>query len=352
MKIAFLHMTMGITSRGSEVVVDTLASELAKKHDVLVVQSGRVDQKPYTVERVFTQEHAPSVAPRSILDKLLFRLHLDAESGVVAKFTSEAEPTLTKFDPDIIVAVNGPLQLKLLKQIGLRAKLVVFGHAGIGYHDRDNLKAKPDLFIALTPSAFDWAKNIARSKTRVVYIPNPIGTTKAKRVKLSVSAPVVLTVAALSKYKNVDKVLSAIKNLPYSWLLIGDGEERIVIEDKLSKLANDFRWIREIDQSEIMGYYQSTDVFCFIPDPQEAFGMVYLEAMSAGLPIVTSDDPIRRQLIGEQGIYVDPQNEEAVTAGIQKATTLGKLDYSKELENYSLKLVVAQIEKEFHDLIS
>lgn len=351
MKIAFLHMTMGITSRGSEVVIDSLATALSKKHDVLLIQSGKVEPKPYLAKRVYPQSEAPVVAPKNLLDKLLFRLHLDSESGAVAKFSSAAETVLTTFDPDIIVAVNGPLQLRIIKRMGLRSKLVVFGHAGIGYHDRDNLKANPDLFVALTPTGYDWAKGVKRVTTKVAYIPNPVRLAKSKKMKLNIPGPVVLTVSALSKYKNVDKVLTAVKQLPYSWMLIGDGEESEVIENSLSTLANDFRWLKEVEQSEIMNYYQSCDIFCFIPDPQEAFGMVYLEAMSAGLPIVASDDAVRRDLIGEQGIYVNPSNEEEVIKGIQYATTKGRLNYTKELEKYSLTSVVDKIEKEFHDLI-
>lgn len=343
---------MGLTNRGSEVVVDVLATELAKKHDVMLVQSGPVTSKSYRVERVMPLSDAPAVAPKHLLDKLLFKLHLDAESGAVAQFTNQAIPVLTEFDPDIVVAINGPLQVRILQGVTLKAKIVVFGHAGIGYHDRDNLKATPDLFVALTPSATTWAQSIAKSVTKVVYIPNPLKPFKAKKIELNLPSPVILTVAALSQYKNVDQVASAIKLLPYSWLLIGDGEEHAKIESALSQLANDFRWLKAVDPIEIMDYYQSSNVFCFIPDQQESFGMVYLEAMSAGLPIVASDDPIRRELIGKQGIYVDSSDVESVATGIQKATTMGRLDYSKELASYSLKTVVAQIDKEFHDLIS
>lgn len=352
MKIAFLHMTMGITSRGSEVVVDNIAKSLSKNNTVMVIQSGSVEPKSYLVKRVFPLTTALSVAPKNIFQKLLFRLHLDAESGAVANFTMEAKSNLTQFDPDIIVAVNGPLQVRILKRMALKAKIVVFGHAGIGYHDRDNLKSKPNLFVALTPQSFAWAKNIASIFTHVAYIPNPIIVKKYANRKLNLPDPIVLTVSALSKYKNIDKIVDAIKSTSLSWVLIGDGEEREIIENKLSKLANDFRWIRSINQSEIMDYYQSADIFCHIPDSQEAFGMVYLEAMSAGLPIVASDDPIRRSIIGNQGLFVDPHNTEQIASAIMQAAKLGKLDYKNELKPFALNTVVSQLEKEFHELIN
>ena len=126
MKIAFLHMTMGIVERGSEIVIDNLATELSKKNDVLLIQSGKSVDKSYRVTRVMPFESAPVPAPSNILNKLLFRLHLDDESGRVAEFTKSALSAISKFDPDIIVAVNGSLQLRILQGLDLKAKIVTF----------------------------------------------------------------------------------------------------------------------------------------------------------------------------------------------------------------------------------
>lgn len=354
MKIAFLHMTMGIVERGSEGVVDQLAKELSKNNEVLVIQSGKVAKKEYAVKRVYPLDTAPSPAPKNILDKLLFKMHLDYESGKVAEFTRAALTTLSNFDPDIIIPINGSLQIKMLKGMVSKAKIVAFGHAGIGYHDKHALRTNPDLFIALTPQSEEWAKQIVGSKTKVVYIPNPIDLKEYKNVKpakLNLEKPIVLTVSALSKYKNVLSDVVAIRQTPASFLLIGDGEQGDELSKEFSTLGNSFHWIKHVEQSAIPSYFYGADVFCFTPNAQEAFGMVYLEAMAAGLPIVASDDPIRRRIVGESGIFVDPHNVDDVARGINEAIQLDKIDYSKELAQYELKSVCKLIEKEFHDLI-
>lgn len=354
MRIIFLHMTMGIVDRGSEVVVEELATELSKKNEVLIIQSGKAKQKSYKIKRIMPLDTAPIPAPTSILDKVLFRLHLDDESGRVAEFTKAAIPEIEKFNPDIIVAVNGSLQLRILRGSVGKAKIVVFGHAGIGYHDRHTLKAGPELFVALTPQAEVWARQMAPKSTKVVCIPNPIDLKRFKGVKPSktnLDKPIVMTVSALSAYKNVLNVISAVRLTPASYLLIGEGEQFANVSKEFSTLANSFLWIKHQDRSQMAPYYAASDVFCFTPDKQESFGMVYLEAMAAGLPIVASDDPIRKKLIGPKGIYVDPRKIEDIAGGINKAVQLKKIDYSKELAEFELKNVTSRIIKEFHALI-
>jgi glycosyltransferase involved in cell wall biosynthesis len=203
----------------------------------------------------------------------------------------------------------------------------------------------------LSESAATWAEKLRGHKTKVVYIPNPVVIAKAKKINLKLKSPVVMCVGALSKYKNIDKVIEAVRLTSASLLLIGDGEEKDNIQLALSTLPNEFCWIRHLDPEELPSYYASADVFCFVPDEQEAFGRVYLEAMASGLPIVASYDHIRRSIVGEQGIFVSPHNIQDIAMGINSAVQIGKIDYSDELKQYALKTVISQIDKGFHDLV-
>jgi glycosyltransferase involved in cell wall biosynthesis len=351
MKIAFLHMTMGLVNRGSEVTTDLLCNALSQNHEILCIQSGQISKKAYKVKQGLSFTYSSSHFTKNFFDKILFRLKLDEESGAVAEFSRACVPLLKEFDPDIIVATNGSLQLKVLKGESLRAKIVCFGHAGIGHHDKDTLLAKPDLFVALSQVADTWAKKLALSHTKVVYIPNPVVKDKASKINLGLTSPVVLSVGALSSYKNILSVVEASRLAGTSLLIIGDGEESSALESALSTYPHEFRWIKQVEPSDISSYYVSCDVFCFVPDAQEAFGRVYIEAMAGGLPIVASDDPIRRSIVGHQGLFVDPSDHEAIAGAITKASTMGKQDYKEELRPFDLSTVVSQLEKEFHDLI-
>lgn len=354
MKIAFLHMTMGLVERGSEISTDLLATSLSDSHEVLVIQSGIITDKKYKVKRILPLRSAPPVAPQSLPEKMLFRLGIDSNSRLVSTFTSLALPELHKFKPEVIIATNGAVQVKILRKLKPKPKIVVFGRAGIGHHDRSNILARPDLFIALSKKAKNWAQTFCSKRTIVVHIPNPINTqlfTRIKKAKLNLPHPVIMTVGALTKYKNLDSLIDAVKLTNSSLLLVGDGEERSSITAKLSGLANEFSWIHHLDPLELPAYYQAADVFCFVPDKQEAFGRVYLEAMAAGLPIVASNDAVRREIIGSNGIYVDPHDSVSISRGLAKASIVGRVDYASKLRVYQVDTVVKKIEKVFYELI-
>ncbi|TXH07227.1 MAG: glycosyltransferase [Candidatus Moraniibacteriota bacterium] len=353
MKILFLNLTQGLVDRGLERVVDLYALALANKHDVTVMQAGPVlPEKKYTTLRTHKIDAPPQAAPVNIFEKLLFRLECDPTSLSTREFTKASLPAIKKINPDVVIACNGAPQIKILKRELPTQKIVAFGAAGLGHHDIKTLLSAPDLFIAMTNYQAAWAKYYARKQTRVVVIPNPVVITKSStKIDLKLPGPIVLTVGALTRYKNITKTAEALVTLPATHIIIGDGEESGKLQDILSKRMYDFRWIKHVSPVELPAYYQYSDVFCFTPDPREAFGNVYIEAMVAGLPIVATDDPIRREIIGSAGYFVNPNDRAAVASATIKAAEGGRVDYSASLKRYNIKAVSSLLEKALNELI-
>ena len=73
-------------------------------------------------------------------------------------------------------------------------------------------------------------------------------------------------------------------------IVIGDGVNRTILEEEgREKLQNNILFLGKIPRHELYRYYSAADVFAF-PGINESLGMVYLEAQSAGLPIVACQD--------------------------------------------------------------
>jgi phosphatidyl-myo-inositol alpha-mannosyltransferase len=90
-----------------------------------------------------------------------------------------------------------------------------------------------------------------------------------------------------------------------------------------------FVGLRQVRDVEFLGrltdhdkarFFASADIFCSPATGQESFGVVLLEAMAAGVPIVASDIHGYKNVVQRdvQGILVEPRNHRALAAGLYK----------------------------------
>jgi glycosyltransferase involved in cell wall biosynthesis len=128
---------------------------------------------------------------------------------------------------------------------------------------------------------------------------------------------VFISVARLSNEKNIDFMIEAIdrlrkeSNVPFRFLMIGDGHQRDRLQKKIDslELGSYFTLVGAIQPEEMALWYNLGDAFLFA-SKSETQGMVILEAMSAGLPVVAVrssgiEDVVRDGLNG----YKTPENQ-------------------------------------------
>lgn len=140
----------------------------------------------------------------------------------------------------------------------------------------------------------------------------------ALRKKLGLSnEKVFISVARLSNEKNIDFMIEAIDRLrqesdvPFRFLMIGDGHQRDRLQKKIDslELGSHFTLVGAVQPEEMALWYNLGDAFLFA-SKSETQGMVILEAMSAGLPVVAVrssgiEDVVRDGLNG----YKTPENQ-------------------------------------------
>ncbi|ADY57273.1 glycosyl transferase group 1 [Syntrophobotulus glycolicus DSM 8271] len=179
----------------------------------------------------------------------------------------------------------------------------------------------------------DWADDL--TKYRVIYngvnLEELAEDTRAERDKAEKGgagegekAPVLVTVGFLRKFKGHAYVLEALPVLlpKYPGLLyhiVGDGAERQVLEKQARELGleKNVLFLGSLSHAEAMKEIARSDLF-LMPSWNEAFGVVYLEALAHGKPVIgTKGEGIAPIIEREQvGITVPARNAKALAEAL------------------------------------
>jgi glycosyltransferase involved in cell wall biosynthesis len=293
MRIAFLSYYNGINFRGVETFVHELGNRLTGMgHKITVFQ--------YGPEIKNTRYNVGSLA------------------------TTYSLPDLLLPDNDIIFPLNGRFQ-SVRAKIWARnhhKKIVISGQSGPGWDDILNLYTFPDAFIGLTDHQCRWAKKI-NPGVKTVNIPNgvDIGVFHPGVTPLvhHLPHPVVLYVAAMDPVKRHELLVRAVAKTNASLLLVGNGSPSEQLTDLCQNLLPGRCQIIALTYRDMPSVYTACDLFAYPTFPRESFGIAMLEAMASGLAVVAADDPIRREIVGDAGVFVDPEDTGRFTASLMAA---------------------------------
>ena len=133
----------------------------------------------------------------------------------------------------------------------------------------------------------------------------------------------ILFVGKLRKYKGVEYLIKAIKNLNVKLKIIGNGEEFKNLKQlvEISNLESKVSFYLEANDEQLSAFYKSADLFVLPSiNEAEAFGVVQLEAMANALPVINtkllSGVPFV-SLNNYSGLTVEPGNIKALANAIE-----------------------------------
>ncbi|MEM4723851.1 MAG: glycosyltransferase family 1 protein [Candidatus Hadarchaeum sp.] len=167
---------------------------------------------------------------------------------------------------------------------------------------------------------------IPRERIQVIYPgcdprfrPLPAEEVVKVRRKYKLPDTFILHVGSISRKKNLLTLVRAIgslkkKGVAAQLVLVGRIYEKarddaVFHYIQQRDLTNDITWLGAIPDDDLVALYNCATVLAF-PSLQEGFGLVPLEAMACGLPVVTSGAGAIREVIGNAGVIVDnPMSE-------------------------------------------
>lgn len=195
--------------------------------------------------------------------------------------------------------------------------------------------AKVDRIIATSPNYVASSPVLGRWVAKCTPIPmgidpqpfSCVDEQARKKVKaqlgIAEQVPVLLSVGVLRYYKGLQYMLQAMPQLPdVHWLIVGTGP----MEQEWRRLASSLgvqarvHFIGEVTNSLLSPYYAASDVFVFpSSERSEAFGLVQLEAMAAGKPIISTELGTGTSYVnvnGETGLVVPARDSHALAGAV------------------------------------
>jgi len=175
---------------------------------------------------------------------------------------------------------------------------------------------------------------------------------------------IILTVSRLVKRKNTEEVIKVAEKIvkeykKIKFLIIGTGKEKKNLEEivKKKKLTENIIFLGFISDNRLPSYYATADIF-ILPSKYEGFGMVYLESMASGTPVISYNISAAREIIENS------KNGYLVSNYLEMYSKLMKLIKNKKLlkkmsleavnivrRKYNLSIMVEKYDKLFSKLV-
>ena len=277
--------------------------------------------------------------------------------------------TIRKIDPDLVHAqslISG--MPALISKKMLKIPYVVWGQGSDVYLPNGLVKLTSKTVIKNADSAIALTENMKKVmqdiyNRDIAVVPNGIelgvNVEKPHVRILEETYKRILFVGRLHPVKGVRYLIQAMQLIharrpETKLILVGDGEERDYLEDLTDHLGirECVDFVGEVPHERIIDYLDHADVFV-LPSLSESFGIVLLEAMACGLPIVATRVGGIPEIIedGVNGYLVNPGAYQEMSERIQlllrdePSTAEMSRNNRQKATGYSWEQVVNKLEK-------
>jgi glycosyltransferase involved in cell wall biosynthesis len=310
---------------GIETHLQTLCTELQKTHDVRVVVASDDDK---TAEYIVDQVPVSRIATRLTL----FSAPLCP--GLIAMIRNS--------DADIVhIHLPNPSAVLAYLASGRRGRLVVTYHSDTVRQRILGAMLEPSLhmvlrrssaIIATSPDYRRTSAILSKYHNRCHVIPYGIAldqfglcdSVSVSNLRRQYGDRLILSVGRLVYYKGFEYLIQAMTHVNGKLLIVGDGPLRRKLGELVARLGlgEKVAFLGEIQNERVVPYYHAADVFVMASVARsEAFGIVQVEAMAAGTPVVNTslDSGVPFVSLHDRtGLTVPPADAGALAAAINR----------------------------------
>ncbi len=206
---------------------------------------------------------------------------------------------------------------------------------------------RPDFFIANSNEVRQRIEKFYRREATVIYPPVNLQTTD-NRQQITKKKNYYLAGGRLARPKHIELAIEACNKLKLSLKVFGRGFADY--GEELSKIAGPtIEFLGEVDEDTLWQLYQESKALLY-PSEQEDFGIIPVEAMSFGLPVIgLSQGGVKETVVdGRTGILFEELTPDSMIKAIKRfekavlkkedcikqASKFGKERFKREMKNF------------------
>ena len=385
-KLCFLADSI-FTIGGVQRVTAVIAGALAKDYDVTIVTFDNPEKKDlslyqladYPIKYLFISY--PCISPTKnklckaysfLYRKMLPKCGLTSDLYAHSSFPRERRNALIKVLQEggyyAVIGVHAFLAMRLAtikKELGI-IKTVGWIHNSfeallregspylgreLKYHYGRQLKKLDKVVVLYQQDAEMYQKDFA-FKPKAIYNPltlKPGPRSEGQQKKF-------LAIGRFSpKHKGFDLLIQAFalfaqKNKKWQLDIVGDGPEKNLLVQMIAEFGLEGRILLHPFTNGIQTYYSSACIYV-LSSRWEGMPLVLVEAMSHGLPIVSSDLPVCKEILGDFGLFFKNGDIQELAQRMEDATHLDWQKKSDEAIKIARRFDVNQIAEQWKQLI-
>lgn len=223
----------------------------------------------------------------------------------------------------------------------------------------------PHRIIAVSKASKEFIKKFTDVPVDIIY--NGISLERFKddwdkeslKSELGVEGPMILYVGRIEPRKGVGTLISAMKNINGRLVVVGNGSTLPLLREKARHLGvlDRINFMGHVEYNRLPQLYGASDVFV-LPSLSEAFGIVLLEAMASGVPVVGTSAGGIPEILDGCGMVVQPGNADELADAINLlldnqnlAGKLGRLGRRRVERLYDWRIIAEKIESTYMEVL-
>ncbi len=168
-------------------------------------------------------------------------------------------------------------------------------------------------------SKSEIVKYLKIDSDKVYVTPLGLSINSTQALKMKFEKPFFLHVSGTKKNKNIDNIIDAFNMLNQNkiqLIFVGGINNRIKEKNILILKKKGIYFKGYVSDDELKEYYRNAYALVY-PSLYEGYGLPIIEAMSFGVPVITSNVTSMPEVAGDAALFVDPRNIESINEAMK-----------------------------------